>query len=62
MKRKGFTLIELLAVIVVIAIIVTISFSMIGNAVEEARLGAFKDSVLIALDGAELSVFPVLIN
>ncbi|NLM63468.1 MAG: prepilin-type N-terminal cleavage/methylation domain-containing protein, partial [Mollicutes bacterium] len=43
-KGKGFTLIELLAVIVIIAIIFTITFPVLKNIISNARYGAFESS------------------
>ena len=37
MKKKGFTLIELLAVIVIIAVIVSITTGIILNIIEKSR-------------------------
>ena len=53
MKRKGFTLVELLAVIVILAVIALIATPVVINMIEEARIGAFKDSVLSAYKAVE---------
>ena len=43
-KKKGFTLIELLAIIVILAIIAVITVPIILNIIENATMGAAKDS------------------
>lgn len=43
--NKGFTLIELLAVIVIVAIIATITSPMITNVIETSNEKAFKSSI-----------------
>ena len=43
-SKKGFTLVELLAVIVVLAIIMVIATTQIGNAISRARSNSFIDS------------------
>ena len=43
-NKKGFTLVELLAVIVVLAIIMVIATTQIGNAISRARSNSFIDS------------------
>lgn len=57
MKKSGFTLVELLAVIVVLAIIALITVPITTNIVEEARIGAFRDSVLNAHSLVEHKLF-----
>ena len=46
MNKKGFTLIELLAIIVILAIIAVITVPIILNIIDEARVGAEKNSVI----------------
>jgi len=43
-KTKGFTLIELLAIIVILAIIAVITVPIILNVIDNAKIGAAKDS------------------
>ena len=54
MKKSGFTLIELLAVIIILSIIAIIATTKILGIVEEAKIGAFKDSVLNVINSADL--------
>ena len=52
--KKGFTLLELLAVIVVLAIIALIVTPFVTKAIENAKKGAFKNSVYGLVNSAEL--------
>ena len=45
MDKKGFTLIELLAVILILGIIALIAIPTVNNILDEAREGAFKQSI-----------------
>ena len=54
MSKKGFTLIELLAVIVILAVISLITIPLIMGVIEESKVGAFKDSVMLSFSSAEL--------
>ena len=45
MDKKGFTLIELLAVILILGIIALIALPTVNNILDEAREGAFKQSI-----------------
>ena len=54
MSKRGFTLIELLAVIVILAVIAIITLPFILGIIEEAKVGAFKDSVSLTFSAAEL--------
>ena len=54
MKKSGFTLLELLAVIVVLAVIALIVTPFVTKAIDEAKKGAFKNSVYGIIDAAEL--------
>lgn len=54
MKRKGFTLIELLAVIVILAIIALIAVPMVLDVIEQARRGAFEQSLNNVAKAVEL--------
>ena len=56
MKKKGFTLIELLAVIVIIAVIVSITTGIILNVIEKSRYESAKLSVLNYVDAIEFKV------
>ena len=56
MKKKGFTLIELLAVIVIIAVIVSITTGIILNIIEKSRYESAKLSVLNYVDAIEFKV------
>ena len=52
-NKKGFTLIELLAVIVILAIIALIATPIILNMIENAKVGAAKDSAYGYIDAIE---------
>ena len=54
MSKKGFTLVELLAVIVILAVISLITIPLIMGVIEESKVGAFKDSVMLSFSSAEL--------
>lgn len=53
MKNKGFTLIELLAVILILGIIALIAVPTVSSVVEQARKGAFENSVRNVVKAAE---------
>lgn len=53
-RSKGFTLIELLAVIVILAIIMTISVPQILKIIEDAKKVAFQNSVYGIVKAVEL--------
>ena len=53
--KKGFTLIELLSIIVILAIIALIAIPSISKVVEQARIGAIRNSVYGMIDAAELA-------
>lgn len=54
-KQNGFTLIELLAVIVILAVIALIATPVIMGVIDEAKMGAFKDSIYGIIKAGELS-------
>ncbi len=56
LDRKGFTLIELLAVIVILAIIMLIATPTVLNLIEDARVGAAKNSAMGYIDALEKEV------
>lgn len=53
MRKNAFTLIELLAVIVILAVILTISMPRITDLIENARKNSIRISALTLLDAAE---------
>ncbi len=53
--KKGFTLIELLAVIIILAIIAVIAVPIIGNVIEDSKLGAIENSVKFYVGEVESS-------
>jgi len=54
-KKAAFTLVELLAVIAILAIILLIAVPMILGVIEDAKIKAFRDSVLSVFHAAELA-------
>ncbi len=54
-KNKGFTLIELLAVIVVLAIVAVVVTPVVLKIIDDAKKGAFKNSVYGLVKAAELN-------
>lgn len=54
-KIKAFTLVELLAVIVILSIIAVISIPLMSDVIDNAKKGAFKNSVYGIVRAAELS-------
>ena len=54
-NKKGFTLIELLAIIVILAIIAVITVPIILNIIENARIGADRNSALGYADAIKLA-------
>ena len=50
MNKKGFTLVEILAIIVLLAIVATITTSFITNIIRNTKKEAFKDSVYAAIN------------
>lgn len=54
-KRNAFTLVEVLAVIIIIAIVATITIPLILNVIDESKKGAFKNSAYGIVKAAELS-------
>ena len=56
LNRKGFTLIELLAVIVILAVIMLIATPTVINLIEDARVGAAKNSAMGYIDALEKEI------
>ncbi len=54
-KKQGFTLIELLAVIVILAIIMVITTPIILKSIEDARKGAFQNSIYGIIKAGEFN-------
>lgn len=54
MRQKGFTLLELLAVIVILAIVALITVPLIMNTIEDAKEGAYEESVRGAIATASM--------
>lgn len=52
-NKKGFTLVELLAVIVILALIMSIAVVSMGGIMQSAREGTFKDTALSIIDGVK---------
>ena len=52
-NTKGFTLVELLAVIVILAVVMTIAVSMVGPLMTRARKGALGEEGLSLIDKAK---------
>ncbi len=52
-RKEGFTLIELLAVIVILAIIMVIATPIVIKTIDDAKKGAFKNSVYGIIKAAE---------
>ena len=44
--KKGFTLVELLAVIVVLAILALVAIPIVGDVIDEGKIGAMENSVI----------------
>lgn len=61
-NTKGFTLIELLAVIVVLAVIALIATPIVLNLVNEARVGAARESVTSYMKAVENTVLKEMVN
>ena len=53
MKKKGFTLVELLAVIVILAVILTISVPAVKKTVDSAKKKSAENDALMIKDIAE---------
>lgn len=54
MRQKGFTLLELLAVIVILAVVALITVPLIMNTIEDAKEGAYEESVRGAIATASM--------
>ena len=52
-NKKGFTLVELLAVIVILALIMSIAVISMGGVMQSAREGTFKNMALSIIDGVK---------
>lgn len=52
-NKKGFTLVELLAVIVILALIMSIAVVSMGGIMQSAREGTFKDTALSIINGVK---------
>ena len=56
-NKKGFTLVELLAVIVILALIMSITIVSFGGVVQGARYNVFKESAAQIIDGVRNQLF-----
>ena len=52
-NKKGFTLVELLAVIVILALIMSIAFVSMGNVMRSAQNSTFKENAIAMIDGVK---------
>ena len=52
-NKKGFTLVELLAVIVILALIMSIAIVSIGGILNSARVSTFKETAAGIIDGVQ---------
>ena len=52
-NRKGFTLVELLAVIVILALIMSIAVISIGGVLQSTRQSTFKETAASIIDGVQ---------
>ena len=55
-NKKGFTLVELLAVIVILALIMSIAVVSMSGIMQSARRSTFKDTALMIIDGVRNQV------
>lgn len=52
-NKKGFTLVELLAVIVILALIMSIAIISIGGVLDSAKTSTFKETAASIIDGVK---------
>ncbi len=60
--KKGFTLVELLAVIVILAIILSIAVPGISGIISSAKRGAFESDAKMIVTGIEYQVLQSTVN
>ena len=53
MNKKGFTLVELLAVIVILALIMSIAIISIGGVLDSAKTSTYKETAASIIDGVK---------
>ena len=55
-NKKGFTLVELLAVIVILALIMSIAIVSIGGVLKSSRESTFKETALSIINGVKMQL------